>query len=584
MANLITAQEVVELAFAENSNMREESISDTSIRIAEIKYIKPVFGNMYAMLGTAYADFTNQYIKPALAYFVKCEIVSSIAIDMSNSGIAVANPQYQSAASDKQRQRLYDSEMSKAKVLLDDALAYISSHREEFPDFEGQTPKRHYRNGGLILGVGTAPKQQYITDNAVSRPEFEALTAKVAEVEREQDNYVKKELGKGLSSNNYTDADKAVVSNIKGIGTKTNNKAEVAIGQYNVSSDNTLFSVGNGKCEDARRNAFEVRGARPLSATAYRLDIESDEDTLQAYNVKLAYVGQREDYIGEGDTNDAYIIYSSDDNVGVGTIVTIKVDEWDANDPMWSSRIAWVRDESAEWDYYSVSVVVYRILNDAVVDGNIVATTPSGDPMHYAYELEGAVWQPEDMLWSLNGINDLTTEEIRAIYAERFVGNNHSIMSNWWASTQQRTNMCRATNGSASSIANAFIHSKTIEAATLGTAAFYSWKSVFQNCSALRSIVGELNWKYMTASSHIDANVFKGCTSLEEVRIKDLKQSVSFADSPRLSEASVLFMIQNASPTSAITITLDEGVRDNLYDDPEIEAALAAHPLVTLGI
>ena len=151
MANLITAQEVIELAFAENSNMREESISDTSIRIAEIKYIKPVFGNMYSMLGTTYADFTKEYIKPALAYFVKCEIVSCIAIDMSNAGIAVANPQYQSAASDKQRQRLYDSEMGKAKVLLDDALDYIRANAEMFPDFVGQTPKKHYRNGGLIL-------------------------------------------------------------------------------------------------------------------------------------------------------------------------------------------------------------------------------------------------------------------------------------------------------------------------------------------------------------------------------------------------------------------------------------------------
>lgn len=429
------------------------------------------------------------------------------------------------------------------------------------------------------------------TIELVGRPEFEALAAKVAEVEREQDNYVEKEIGKGLSSNNYTDADKAVVSNIKGIGAETNNVAEVAIGQYNVSSDNTLFSVGNGTSEDARRNAFEVRGARPLSATAYRLDVESDEDTLYAYNVKLAYVGQREDYYGDGSTNDAYIIYSSNGNIGVGTIVTIKVDEWDVSDPTRSASVRWVRDYKGENDYIQsnrpdllAQVVVTRTLAEALVADNRVATTPSGDPMHYAYELEGAKWRPEVMLWSLNGINDLTTEEISAIYAERFVGNNHSIMSNWWVSTQQRTNMCRATNGSASSIANAFIHSNTIEAATLGTAVFYSWKSVFQNCSALRSIVGELNWKYMTASSHIDANVFKGCTSLENVRIKDLKQSVSFADSPRLSKASVLFMIQNASPTSAITITLDEGVRDNLYDDPEIEAALATHPLVTLGI
>ena len=182
MANLITAQEVIELAFAENSNMREESISDTSIRIAEIKYIKPVFGDMYSMLGTTYSDFTNEYIKPALAYFVKCEIVSSIAIDMSNAGIAVANPQYQSAASDKQRQRLYDSEMSKAKVLLDDALAYISAHAEEFPDFVGVTPKRHPRIGGIVLGGGISPRTKTLPGDAVSRKDVELLDANIKEL------------------------------------------------------------------------------------------------------------------------------------------------------------------------------------------------------------------------------------------------------------------------------------------------------------------------------------------------------------------------------------------------------------------
>ena len=179
MANLITAQEVIELAFAENSNMREESINNTSIRIAEIKYIKPVFGNMYSMLGTTYEDFTNEYIKPALAYFVKCEIVSSIAIDMSNSGIAVANPQYQSAASDKQRQRLYDSEMGKAKVLLDEALAYISAHVEEFPDFVGTAPKKHYRNGGILLGGGVSTRPTAIIGDAVSRKDFDNLSKEV---------------------------------------------------------------------------------------------------------------------------------------------------------------------------------------------------------------------------------------------------------------------------------------------------------------------------------------------------------------------------------------------------------------------
>lgn len=169
MANLITAQEVIELAFSENSNMREESIPKTAIGVAEIKYIRPAFGAMYALLADKYADFTNEYVKPALAYFVKCEMMSSIAIDMSNSGVAVSSPQYQSAATDKQRQRLYDSEMGKAKTLLDYALSYIAVHSEEFPDYSGSIGKKSYRVGGILLGnervatsiMGEAFKEEY---------------------------------------------------------------------------------------------------------------------------------------------------------------------------------------------------------------------------------------------------------------------------------------------------------------------------------------------------------------------------------------------------------------------------------------
>lgn len=207
MRNLITAQEVIDLAFAENSNMMAESISDTSIRIAEIKYIRPAFGAMYPLLADKYADFTNDYVKPALAYFVKCEIVSSIAIDMSNSGVAVANPQYQSAATDKQRQRLYDSEMSKAKTLLDFALEHIATHSEEFPDFCGEAPKKHHRVGGILLGGGTSRNQSASIAGEAFKNEIEQLSKDVA-------GKVDKVEGKGLSTNDYTNADKEVVDRL----------------------------------------------------------------------------------------------------------------------------------------------------------------------------------------------------------------------------------------------------------------------------------------------------------------------------------------------------------------------------------
>ena len=461
MANLITAQEVIELAFAENSNMREESISDTSIRIAEIKYIKPVFGNMYSMLGTTYATFTNEYLKPALAYFVKCEIVSSIAIDMSNSGIAVANPQYQSAASDKQRQRLYDSEMSKAKVLLDDALAYISAHKEEFPDFGGVAPKKHYRNGGLILGGGLVQKSTSFTPDAVSRKEFDALEDRVEDLEQGGGGG-----GGSTSDNNYTDADKALVQTIPSKQDKL-----------------TLTVKDNG-------------------------------------------------------------------NIVIGDIA----------------------GQTKEF----------------------MPATPSGDPMHYAYEAIGAVYNPTTKMWSYRasegGLTDLTNADMQVCYGER---HSPSIVAVGMCSRLNgRTNFINASYAGSPELYNTFTQNLNIEVFFLKglnytTPMFKNGLNLFYNCPKLHTVgfrneatFQYIDLQYMTSSP---SGFFGKCYELREVRLHNLKVSLNLADCSKLSKASILYLVQNASPTSAITITLHSTAYAMAMADADIKAALNNKTLVKLA-
>lgn len=138
MKTLITPKEVIEIAFPENSNINEESISYMNIHIAERKHLIAAFGNeLYdALYENRYAQFVQKFIKPALAYYVKCEIMPALAISMSNSGIALTNPQYMTTATDKQRQLLYDSEMTKAGVLLAEAVEYILANPKEFPMYK----------------------------------------------------------------------------------------------------------------------------------------------------------------------------------------------------------------------------------------------------------------------------------------------------------------------------------------------------------------------------------------------------------------------------------------------------------------
>jgi hypothetical protein len=64
---------------------------------------------------------------------------------------------------------------------------------------------------------------------------------------------------KSLSSSYY----QAMLSNCTSLGNNSilvaNNNEEAALGRFNEANENTRFSIGIGKSEDDRKNAFEVK-------------------------------------------------------------------------------------------------------------------------------------------------------------------------------------------------------------------------------------------------------------------------------------------------------------------------------------
>lgn len=477
MRNLITATEVIELAFAENSNMREESISATSIHIAEIKYIRPVFGDMYALLSDKYADYTNDYVKPALAYFVKCEIVSSIAIDMSNSGIAIANPQYQSAASDKQRQRLYDSEMSKAKTLLDFALEYIAAHSSEFPDFRGNAPKKHHRVAGLILGNGPSVKPSSISGEAY-KGEIDRLNERIDDLEERIDN-----IGGGSDSdNNYTDADKALVQTIPNKADKSGNYPNMTVGK--------------------------AQGVVGISQVQEALTVETKPNG----------------------------------NIVIGNLA----------------------GRSKEF----------------------MPATPSGAPMHYAYEAAGAVWNANTGYWELNG-GEFDNDTIGLAY---WRGNQRIFPL---SSVIQYLSYPLVTNFPAQNVAlNSYekrlmmgdlaTNNSKLERVRFTTNTYDVFVGdlnyAFYGCSNLIAIEDILNIGF---AENVNSETFAYCTSLVEVRLKGLRSDISFADSP-LSVESATYMIANANASSSFAITFRADRQAIFEANSDFIAAKSAKPNITI--
>lgn len=78
-------------------------------------------------------------------------------------------------------------------------------------------------------------------------------------------------------------------------------------------------------------------------------------------------------------------------------------------------------------------------------------------------------------------------------------------------------------------------------------------------------------------------SLFGKCFSLIHAYIKGLHESLNLSDSPLLSKDSLLYIIDNETATSAITITLHTSAYARLATDADIVAALANHPNITLA-
>ncbi|MBR5860638.1 MAG: hypothetical protein IKY71_04745 [Bacteroidaceae bacterium] len=187
----------------------------------------------------------------------------------------------------------------------------------------------------------------------------------------------------------------------------------------------------------------------------------------------------------------------------------------------------------------------------------------------------------------LNGLGDITEEQMMDIYKYSFPMLGATDWSNAFREVNVRTNLFYKQYYSAARIKTltaAFNANKTIEIVdfnnrgskvVLHDAA--SWNYAFGSCTKLKRILGVLDIN--NASSLLGSN----CDSLIHVQLYNLNTNLLlFNKSNNIDKESVLYAIQNSTPTSAITITLHPDAYSRLADDAEIVAALEAQPLISL--
>lgn len=135
-------------------------------------------------------------------------------------------------------------------------------------------------------------------------------------------------------------------------------------------------------------------------------------------------------------------------------------------------------------------------------------------------------------------------------------------------------------DGSLNRLTYAFYNAYGIEyIGSINTQSVSSFNSAFIGAASLKSIKSVIDMSSASNITDFATNAF----SLEEIYIKSLKISISFKSSPILSKRSLLYMIENESATSAITITLQASAYARLANDADIVSALENHPNISLA-
>mgnify|MGYP006954104935 CR=1 FL=1 len=424
--------------------------------------------------------------------------------------------------------------------------------------------------------------------------------------------------------------DNAYASHAEGIKNITQNRAEHASGQYNKSnkatdtfgdSGNTLFSVGCGTSDADRKNAFEVM----QDGTCKYYDVDTGEQinvgvakelskpfdltigsTTKKVNGKSAVTFTAEEITDKFNgaliqklttaSTEADIRKAFTDNETVkfptpGSVITklngnnkgivVSLGEPDAT-TLGRSIVV----------YYGDGTYTIVVKNDFT---KVLVPWRKDSSLRDMYISAGAKYNEATGFYELNGLTDITEEEMRVIYEKTW---------GWWiglpnlngfGDSSARTNIpCpdykRSYYQSNVNLSSSFATTGNLDNLEVLNFIPTQYPKAFSIKLSMRS----MNWmcqgnaKPLTIMGTFDVGGVPDNNSLniggniKTINIKNLSKNIKFYGSKVLSKESVLYMIQNSAATSAITISLNKAVYDVMKDDADIIAALAEKTNITL--
>ena len=181
------------------------------------------------------------------------------------------------------------------------------------------------------------------------------------------------------------------------------------------------------------------------------------------------------------------------------------------------------------------------------------------------YEAAGAVYNEETGYYELNGLEDITEEQMGVIYAD-------SVMQ-WASQYPMRTNRARTLFPTPFTqvISYWYFGSPTLENIRVtqkGSVNSYDTNRFAAYCSKLKKIMDVINITYDNRNPIV---LFENDSLLEDFKIKALHQNATIEDSPLLTLATVSYLIEEATNTAAITVQVHPDVYAKLTDSTNTE-------------
>lgn len=205
-----------------------------------------------------------------------------------------------------------------------------------------------------------------------------------------------------------------------------------------------------------------------------------------------------------------------------------------------------------------------------------VPSTPSGSPLHDLFVAAGAVWNSSSKSWTVGSVTGISNSVMTKIYSL-----SHNVLnnSNWDSALYSvsipvnlppRKSPNQYIGDLTKVSANATFTNSNMQKIHICPAAyrviFGKCDRAFANCKQLKEVVG-----IMVFEQGAFVDTFANCSNLQNIQIKYARYNIKLANSPLLTLESFQYLVENATNTSAITVTVHADVYAKLTDPQQAD-------------